>query len=62
MPDQPSLPPLTPRGHRLRHLTITAVKLAIAVVGIWWVVHHTTWGDTRHDCGWQDHPDRDLLR
>ena len=31
---------------RLRKLLFSFLKFAIAIVGIWWVVHNTTWNDT----------------
>jgi uncharacterized membrane protein YbhN (UPF0104 family) len=42
-----SPPAASPSGaHRHKGWVMTVLKIAIAVVGIWWVAHHTSWNDS----------------
>ena len=42
-----SSPAASPSGaHRHKGWAMTVLKIAIAVVGIWWVAHHTSWNDS----------------
>lgn len=35
-----------PPGHKLKRMAFTLLKLAIAIVGVWWVIHNASWNDT----------------
>src|ERR1700735_2564521 len=48
MPVESEMPPSAAERGPYRHKgwAMTVFKIAIAVVGIWWVAHHTSWNDS----------------